>query len=648
MTVKHGSNAFSRKDFFRYAGLAGGAAVAGVGLSGMPAAAASRPATGTRPAVAAGLARAASAAASAATAPAGGPILNDQRFPIGLFWPPPPLQTTLERYREIADAGFTFAHGGNYTYADSQIATWMLKIAAEAGIQVLVDDTDLRWLTHEFSISDAGGPFTLTTAEARSKVTEVVGRYAPWWQISGERLLITHGTGAGSIGSVTAGSGWTDYTLAFDTQPLPTGAGGYAQVGWAFRMQDEQNAYVWLLSTQGTGGNAVLKKAVFVRGGVASLTSVPLPYQLQPGQSYHVRTTVSGSTFTTWIDGVRVDSTTDGTYASGTVGFREAGGESAYVDDVMVTSPTGAVLFSDDFSATLRGWTLPAGSGYASFAGMEVYDEPGVGKLPDVAAVVDLVTAAYPDQLAFVNLLPGYGAGYEQAAAMLNTPVISFDRYPILSGGRTDTGYFSNWAQVRAAALKHGLRSWTYIQSVGYNGHDVPTRADLLWQINISLAYGCTGIQYFTYWTPDPARGEGFHDGIISADGRKTPMYASARQVNTEYLAPLGAQMLGLSSTAVQISGVSSPPAGLDPFQPDAFVTAVSGSGVVLGRFVDAQGRGLVLVANYSRTDPASTALTFGGAVHDVERFDPVSSTWQSGSGAVNLQRGAAELLRMS
>lgn len=105
---------------------------------------------------------------------------------------------------------------------------------------------------------------------------------------------------------------------------------------------------------------------------------------------------------------------------------------------------------------------------------------------------------------------------------------------------------------MRAAALAHGLQSWTYIQSVGYNGHDVPTRADLLWQINISLAFGCTGIQYFTYWTPDPARGEGFHDGIITVDGRTTPLYASARQVNTEYLAPVGAQMLSLTSVAVR------------------------------------------------------------------------------------------------
>jgi hypothetical protein len=647
MTATPSPNGFSRKDFFRFAGLAGGAAVAGAGLSALPASAAvpRRPAGASATRAAGSRMAAAAPGAAAAT---GGPILSSSKFPIGLFWPPPPLQTTVERYREIADAGFTFVHGGNYTYADWQISTWMLKVAAQAGIQVLVDDADMRWLTHQFAISDDGGSFTLSTDEARQKVNEIVGRYTPWWQIDDGRLYVSRGTGNGSIGSVTAGSGWRDYTLAFDTQPLPTGAGGYAQAGWAFRMQDEQNAYVWLLSTQGHDGNAVLKKVTFVGGGVAALVEVPLPYQLQPGQTYHVQTVVSGSTFTTSIDGEVVDTTTDGTYATGTIGFREAGGESAYFDNVVVTAPGGSRLFADAFSGTLNAWTLPAGSGYPSFAGLEVYDEPGVGKLDDLATVVDLVNAAYPDQLAFVNLLPGFGDGYQAAAQKLNTPVISFDRYPILSDGRTDTGYFANWAQVRAAALAHGLRSWTYIQSVGYNGHDVPTRADLLWQIHVSLAFGCTGIQYFTYWTPDPARGEGFHDGLITVDGRKTPVYAAARQGTAKYVAPRGAEMLGLTSAGVQASGVSSPPSGLDPFQPDAYLAAVDGSGVVLGRFTDGQGRALALVVNYSRTDAGQVRLTFGNAVHDVEVFRPADSTWVAGGGTLNLQQGAATLVRMS
>ncbi len=50
--------------------------------------------------------------ASAQTAPTP-TILGSGRYPIGLYWPPPPSQTTSTRYQQIAAAGFNFVIGGN-------------------------------------------------------------------------------------------------------------------------------------------------------------------------------------------------------------------------------------------------------------------------------------------------------------------------------------------------------------------------------------------------------------------------------------------------------------------------------------------------------------------------------------------------------
>jgi hypothetical protein len=72
---------------------------------------------------------------------------------------------------------------------------------------------------------------------------------------------------------------------------------------------------------------------------------------------------VSGNTITTVIDGTTVDTTTDATFGSGRVGFRESGGsdgESALFDDVRVTAPDGTTLFADDFSNDLTKWDRPA------------------------------------------------------------------------------------------------------------------------------------------------------------------------------------------------------------------------------------------------------------------------------------------------
>src|SRR5690606_5388557 len=56
------------------------------------------------------------------------PLVGGPEFPIGLFWPPPPFETTLARYTEIADAGFTFLITGNYLF-DEHIAKHALGFA---------------------------------------------------------------------------------------------------------------------------------------------------------------------------------------------------------------------------------------------------------------------------------------------------------------------------------------------------------------------------------------------------------------------------------------------------------------------------------------------------------------------------------------
>ncbi|MFC6150641.1 MULTISPECIES: hypothetical protein [Mumia] len=595
----------------------------------------------TTPASAA-TAAAATGTAAAVTGTTGGPLMNNGKFPIGLFWPPPPTETTVERYREIAEAGFGYVHGGNYSNSDVQISTHMLRVADEAGVQVLVEDPDVKWLLKNMNVGDSSKPNTISEDELRQRITAAVNRYAPSWRAVGGRLHISSGTGEGSIGWVADGAAWKDYTFAFDTEPLRTGVGGYAQAGWAFRIQDERNAYVWLLSTQGSDGKAVLKKAVFVNGA-PTVTQVSLPYQLEVGKNYHVETTLSGSTFTTRIDGVLVDTTTNTTFATGSAGFREAGPESAYFDNVVVTGSGGATLFEEDFDGGLEAWRLPAGSGYGAFAGLHLYDEPGVPQLPLMAKAVAMANEAYPDALSYVNMLPGFGAGYEQAARDIDSPVLSFDRYPILASGE-DLGYFQNWAEVRAAALKHGRDSWVYIQSVGYANHAIPTKADILWQISISLAYGCKGIQYFTYWTPDPARGEAFTTGLITVEGKRTALYRYSKDINTKFLAPLGKQMLGLTSTAVQAAGIASPPAGLAPFAADALVSAVSGDPVVLGRFTDGDGTLHTLVANYSRHERARVRLTLPAGA---DAYVPDEDRWVSaGDGHLNLKAGESVLLR--
>ncbi|MFJ2634662.1 hypothetical protein ACIO6U_22365 [Streptomyces sp. NPDC087422] len=312
-------------------------------------------------------------------------------------------------------------------------------------------------------------------------------------------------------------------------------------------------------------------------------------------------------------------------------------------------------------TADATSWVRAALASYAnhpSLAGFNVFDEPAQSRFPTVGALTGIVRDVAPGLLPYSNLVPGNGPGYAAfVQAYIDTvkpPLISFDRYPILTDG-IDLNYFDNWAIYREASLKSGLPAWTFIQSVGYNNHRVPTASQLAWQTNISLAYGCKGIQYFTYWTPDPARGEGFTKALITADGKQTPLYGAARRLNRTWLQPVGRQLKPLRSESVQHANDNPLPPSAVAFTPGDHLTSATGDAAVIGLFRNTQDDGTryLLVANRNPDAPASVRLGVNQAhVGSVATFEPATGRYrgaaQHGTLKVHLKAGAAALYRLS
>lgn len=273
-------------------------------------------------------------------------------------------------------------------------------------------------------------------------------------------------------------------------------------------------------------------------------------------------------------------------------------------------------------------------SGHPSFAGFNIRDEPHASLFPQIGAVNDLIRRQDPTKLGYVNLFPTYASSgalgtptyeehLERYVAEAHPRFLSFDHYPLLGPApalRTD--YFRNFALVRRQALRSGLSYWGFILACEHLDYRLPTDAELAWQVNVSLAYGCKGIQYFTYWTPDlPSV---FRQALVTVDGQLTPLYHAARRINNDHLRPLGAQLLPLTSESVTHFGEREPLPDVEPFTGDDQVASVSGDAVVLGRFHDGSrgNRRWLLVTNRSFDAPATTTLTLRGAVREVFAFD--------------------------
>ncbi|MFV2173270.1 family 78 glycoside hydrolase catalytic domain [Actinomadura sp. LOL_016] len=124
-----------------------------------------------------------------------------------------------------------------------------------------------------------------------------------------------------------------------------------------FRASGTGANYLWQLRP-GTPG--VLKKHVCVDGAYRVLEEKRLAVAIETGRWYDVAVAMSGDTFTTSIDGADVDTTTDGTHRTGTVGMRNGSTESNAWDRVTFTAADGTTVLDEDFSAD-RG-TFSAGT----------------------------------------------------------------------------------------------------------------------------------------------------------------------------------------------------------------------------------------------------------------------------------------------
>jgi hypothetical protein len=273
---------------------------------------------------------------------------------------------------------------------------------------------------------------------------------------------------------------------------------------------------------------------------------------------------------------------------------------------------------------------------YPGVAGINLYDEPSRALFAALGSARGALQKISPDKLPYVIALPSYAtqsargtatyeAYLERYMSVVKPPVLSFGHYPLLAKGIT-RDYFYNWAQIRKSSLRFGVPSWVFIQSVDFDPSSPnfynrrrPNEAGIRWQVNVSLAYGAKGIQYFTYWTPTDTPQIKFGQALISKSGSRTPLYGYARKVNA-YLRVVGKELLPLVSETVVHAREKRLPPGAKRFKADNYIRSVSGSPVILGRF---RKPGLpsaryLLAVNRSPSKVTNSRLRFAKGVRKV------------------------------
>lgn len=306
---------------------------------------------------------------------------------------------------------------------------------------------------------------------------------------------------------------------------------------------------------------------------------------------------------------------------------------------------------------------------HPAFAGIKFSDEVGTKCFPGLQAATEIFYEEFPGKMIYHNLLgnlasgqmlesapyfqkytqvtdegilkDGYDYHIRKFTETVDVEYISFDNYPIQATG-TVAAWGRNLSQVINLANEKGIAFWNFIQAAtwGDPAFVEPSETDLLWQNNLSLAFGCKGLQMFTFFCPvdflqlDLA---GTSKHCIDSNGNVTDLYYAVKnslsQISMMDEVLMNSKWKGIMTSTTGIPATIIPETDvLESFNHlDSIVS--TDAHVVTGCF-NYQGKTALLVVNNSVMSPTNVVLNFnvgtkGYYVKDNAKFEFTSKNKQ-------------------
>jgi hypothetical protein len=275
---------------------------------------------------------------------------------------------------------------------------------------------------------------------------------------------------------------------------------------------------------------------------------------------------------------------------------------------------------------------------YPGILGVNVGDETNPKEYPAIAKRIGQVKELVPDAIVYHASLGLALKAYhddhqlyrdylDQAIEILKIDVLMYNLYPF-NHNSTDEDFYINAAIVREKALSAGIPYWTWLQGFGWLNKgslaQEPSESELRFQAFVSLAYGYSGMAYWTYaGTYEP-----YTNAILNAHGKPSPI-GVALQGAIEEIKNVGQVTKNLTSTGIffcpsknyqEGKWVSPLPNGTRPWKPqtgypmDTINVTDGQKGFVVGLFSDDEGRKYFMVVNGNH-GAGKTSVQTAGAV---------------------------------
>lgn len=270
--------------------------------------------------------------------------------------------------------------------------------------------------------------------------------------------------------------------------------------------------------------------------------------------------------------------------------------------------------------------------------GYHIVDEPNAADFPFLGEVVRQFKECDPDHIAYINLFPNY-ANAEQLGSptyddhlraymdMVNPELLSYDHYHLMKEEPEEAetvviedareagifaaaqkrtkraGFYDNIEAIRRFGLEYHVPYMLIILVTEHGPYRYLTREEISFEAYQTLAYGCSTLSYFTYWTPEDDPFWHWKNGMINADGTRCQHYEDIQSINAEIL-PIGQRIADTVSTAVFCVGEEEE--RVQPFAGHAGISSIEGGRFTVGFFAD----GTLLIANKDFADSRVCTIT--------------------------------------
>jgi len=280
---------------------------------------------------------------------------------------------------------------------------------------------------------------------------------------------------------------------------------------------------------------------------------------------------------------------------------------------------------SDDYAAGIRDAIGQFGDHPALF-GFHIGDEPDAAMKERFFACYRLQKELAPKLHPFANLLPYYADVEKRAGAdtwpkyldeyvqKSNADLICYDCYTQMNPGLGgQNSYFENLRLYREAALRNGVPFWNTILSVGHHRYRCPNYDELRWQFNTTIASGAHGVMWFFYYLRAPH--ENYRLPPVDEHWDRTSTYYDLRRLHKSFHRRYGDLFNRLASTRVTFSPKAR--GGGEIFSPNDLVSELKSDvpdhPLLLGEFVDREGRRYLMLVNCDMKETAKATITIPG-----------------------------------